>query len=90
VVKKAKGQKKWKKNDDEDEDLTLDEARALQLYQEGKKKKKIIEAKLEIEEDVEENEQEEDGEDGEHRLITRQIEKNKGLTPKRSKLQRNP
>ena len=46
------------------------------------------------EEDEEEEEKEEEAQEGDaeddRRLITRQIQKNKGLTPKRSKLQRNP
>ena len=80
-----------------DEDLTLDEVRAVELSGALRKKKKSAEMSSdeEEEEEAEDVEQGEDkegegGDEGERRLITRQIEKNKGLTPKRSKLQRNP
>merc|ERR1712029_578315 len=89
------------------ESLTLDEERALELFEALKSKAKR--AKLVQEEGEESTEDEdsagetpappanntdvealEDGEDDERRGITYQIAKNKGLQPKRSKLQRNP
>ena len=70
--------------------LTLDEEKALEMYQALKSKK----IKLDVAEssDEEEHGAEETKEDSgdERRGITYQIAKNKGLQPKRSKLQRNP
>ena len=74
---------------DRDEDLTLDEARAVQMFNATKRKRKVSDVEEEDEEE-EEDEGENNEEGDERRLITRQIEKNKGLTLKRSKLQRNP
>ncbi len=73
----------------------MDEVRALEMY---KASRKLPESSDEEGEEPEEEEKaplkgpEVEGEEDEdeRRLITRQIEKNKGLTPKRSKLQRNP
>ena len=89
---------------DEQTALTLDEEKALELYAALKSKKAKMDQKEEASssdesavEDVEKAAPEEelaplDGEeDGdERRGITYQIAKNKGLQPKRSKLQRNP
>lgn len=89
---------------DEQAALTLDEEKALELYAALKSKKAKMDQKEEASssdesavEDVEKAAPEEelaplDGEeDGdERRGITYQIAKNKGLQPKRSKLQRNP
>ena len=80
------------------EGLTGDERIAVELYEAIKKNKGNAESdssedeKLdkmggeEIEDNIEDEEEEEEGK----RSITYQIAKNKGLTPKRSKLQRNP
>jgi len=80
------------------EGLTGDERIAVELYEAIKKNKGNAESdssedeKLDnmggegIEDNIEDEEEEEEGK----RSITYQIAKNKGLTPKRSKLQRNP
>ena len=80
-----------------DSTLTADEHIALELYESLRKKKEDIED----EEDSDEQEgaaaqgnaeqpAEEEEEEDSRRSITYQIQKNKGLAPKRSKLQRNP
>ena len=84
----------------EDDDLTFAERMAVDMYQATRTKKAKLDDEDETEDEDEEDhkedavaEDEEEGdEDGDHhrRQITRQIEKNKGLAPKRSKLQRNP
>eukprot|EP00095_Tigriopus_kingsejongensis_P012062 maker-scaffold60_size442463-snap-gene-0.21 protein:Tk12062 transcript:maker-scaffold60_size442463-snap-gene-0.21-mRNA-1 annotation:"something about silencing protein 10" len=78
-------------------DLTMDERMALEMYDAMRGKNKAN-----MEEDSESDLEEEEGEKGEEliqaedvngedrRSITYQMAKNKGLTPKRSKLQRNP
>jgi len=91
---KSKKRKKMPKP----EDLTGDEQMAVNLYQ------AIRRNKNDLEEDDDENEDDQidrvvhnddvelddDGEEAERRGITYKIAKNKGLMPKRSKLQRNP
>jgi len=80
------------------QDLTMDEKIALEVYEAMKSKKKSKNDRIEDENDdldedepmeTNENEDEED-ESEERRAITYQIQKNKGLQPKRSKLNRNP
>lgn len=84
-----------------DSGLTADEHIALELYNSLRKKKNLPGEEDEEDESGEEAAVGEDaenptaeGEDGEEedsrRSITYQIKKNKGLAPKRSKLQRNP
>ena len=78
--------------------LTQDELKALELYRAMKKKKdssNIEEASDEsdVEQtnlEEEDDEEEKDAGNDERRSITYKMEKNKGLTPKRSKVQRNP
>jgi len=88
------------------ESLTLDEEKALELFEalKSKRAKLVKQHKEETRDDSTDDEDEtpaphadnvdaealEDGEDDERRGITYQIAKNKGLQPKRSKLQRNP
>ena len=95
---------KSKNGDDDDEqedhfeankinnDFTPDEAMAIQLIGARKKKSKVdedTESEAEDEELVHHDvSQEED--DEKRRSITYEMSKNKGLMPKRSKLQRNP
>ena len=81
------------------EELTHDERVALEVYEALKSKKNVAD---ESEEDEQENSKEDeqamdveqmdddDGLEDERRAITYQIAKNKGLQPKRNKLQRNP
>ena len=115
VKKKEKKKKKERiENADLEEELTLDERMALEVYQAMRKKKNDDAEESEEEEDEDivdenisnaeeeeitpantynnENEdlEEDDIEVDEKRGITYKIAKNKGLTPKRSKLQRNP
>jgi len=91
------------------EDLTVDEELAIQLYQSVKRNKGVqqdeesdesdteetnTDAKVhpmlnDEEDDIDPNENAEQSQDG-RRAINYQIAKNKGLTPKRSKLNRNP
>ena len=75
-----------------DDDLTYDERMALDLYETTRKRKKPDEEENESEEEEEMTQvaQEGENEEDERRGITYQIAKNKGLKPKRSKLQRNP
>ncbi len=72
-------------------ELTGDEQLAVDMFEAAQQKRRVIEDEEEEEADEPlEEEAVEEGEDGQRRSITYQIEKNKGLTPKRSKLQRNP
>ena len=72
------------------EDLTMDEKIALEVY-EAMKSKKNVDENMESEPESEtENVQDENEESEERRAITYQIAKNKGLQPKRNKIQRNP
>jgi len=84
---------------EEPESLTFDEQKAVEMYEALKSKKAKLDSDNEEEEEEEVDEQvdedvkdkddiEEEGD--ERRGITYQIAKNKGLQPKRSKLQRNP
>ena len=76
------------------QDLTMDEKIALEVYEAMKSKKSKI--SNEIQEDsgdepMETNENNPENEEfEERRAITYQIAKNKGLQPKRNKLNRNP
>lgn len=73
--------------------LTSDELSAIAMYEATRKQKAQtnIESDDESDEDVEENDEiQNEEENDDRRGITYQIAKNKGLTPKRSKLQRNP
>ena len=121
--KKTKKKKKAKKTvepaenvekEEENEDLTVDERMALEVYgavRKNKRKPEESEEEESHEEDEEnvvdhsdddedeadvgptynnENEDLEDDDIDGKRAITYKIAKNKGLTPKRSKLQRNP
>merc|ERR550519_1731426 len=80
------------------EGLTGDERVAVELYESIRKNKDLDESSDEedVEKQKEENDEEtavvgeEDDDDEGKRGITYQIAKNKGLVPKRSKLQRNP
>ena len=79
------------------EDLTHDEKVALEVYEALKTKKKIHEDDNDSSDDnLDESESnvpalpEEGVDEDERRAITYQIAKNKGLQPKRNKLQRNP
>ena len=76
-------------------DFTPDEAMAIQMIGARKKKSKV--AAEESESDGEDEEQNdisqggaEEEDDEKRRSITYEMSKNKGLMPKRSKLQRNP
>lgn len=76
-----------------DKNLTCDELTALQMYSSSRREKPLKPQEPSDEtEELKDGEvgQEEEGGDGSRRSITYQIEKNKGLTPKRSKAQRNP
>ena len=95
----AKSQDEAGSDDDKEdlEDLTLDEQRAIQMY--SAMRKKAVEDSDDDDDDDDEQEDEviekaeaveEGGEEEERRSISYQMSKNKGLTPKRSKLQRNP
>ncbi|XP_017263475.1 something about silencing protein 10 [Kryptolebias marmoratus] len=81
-------------SEDEDSESDLDEEAALRFYREVeervklKRKSKAPEAE-ELEEE-EEEEEEMEGLDPDRRGITYQMAKNKGLTPKRKKIDRNP
>ena len=81
------------------EELTHDERVALEVYEALKSKKNVAEESEEDEaqENSREDEQimdvehaNDDGLEDDRRAITYQIAKNKGLQPKRNKLQRNP
>ena len=84
------------------EDLTTDERIALEVYNALKSKKKSKKDELDDDEVTDEamdlsedgpqgnNDEAEEEQELERRAITYQIAKNKGLAPKRSKLQRNP
>ena len=77
-----------------DDNLTYDEAKALEMYGALKKKGRSEEFEEESEDDKNPEETPDDSAlvDGDEarRSITYEMEKNKGLAPKRSKLQRNP
>jgi U3 small nucleolar RNA-associated protein 3 len=71
--------------------LTFDEAMAVEYYGATKRKRQAIEAGSDGESDGDEEHQvENDLEGNERRGITYEMSKNKGLQPKRSKIQRNP
>jgi len=81
--------------------MTGDERMAIEMYEaaHGKRKRKVLaedssdsEAETEAAPKAAEGDDvgAEDGEDESRRSITFQIQKNKGLTPKRPKMQRNP
>ncbi|XP_068170971.1 something about silencing protein 10 [Antennarius striatus] len=78
---------------EEDSDSDLNEEEALRYYREveerSKLKRKGPEAD-ELEENEEEEEEEEEPDPDAKRGITYQMAKNKGLTPKRKKIDRNP
>ncbi|XP_059085247.1 something about silencing protein 10-like [Tigriopus californicus] len=80
------------KSDKPEVELTMDERKAVEMYDAMRGKKNIQEDS----EDGESEPEEEIATNGEamgeeeRRSITYQMAKNKGLTPKRSKLQRNP
>jgi U3 small nucleolar RNA-associated protein 3 len=83
------------KNTKRDQLLTGDEQMAIEMFEatQNKRKKKKKEEEEETDESEEATGPVDEGEEGDEdnrRLITYQIQKNKGLTPKRSKLQRNP
>lgn len=80
------------KPDKPEVELTMDERKAVEMYDAIRNKKKNIQEDSEDESEPEEEmpvNGQKAGEE-ERRSITYQIAKNKGLTPKRSKLQRNP
>jgi U3 small nucleolar RNA-associated protein 3 len=95
---------KNKNGDDDDEqedhfeankinnDFTPDEAMAIQLIGARKKKSKVDEdTESEAEdEELEHHDVSQEEDDEKRRSITYEMSKNKGLMPKRSKLQRNP
>ncbi|KAG7478439.1 hypothetical protein MATL_G00080400 [Megalops atlanticus] len=69
-------------------DSDLDEEAALRFYRQQEERLKLKRSKAEPEEELEEDEDELDPEA--KRGITYQMAKNKGLTPKRKKIDRNP
>jgi len=73
-------------------DFTPDEAMAIQLIGARKKKSKVDEdTESEAEdEELEHHDVSQEEDDEKRRSITYEMSKNKGLMPKRSKLQRNP
>ena len=77
-------------------EFTPDEAMAIQMMGARKKKSKKRDAsdseeESEVEADISKQDEGVDGDDDEQRRsITYEMSKNKGLMPKRSKLQRNP
>ncbi|XP_008287808.1 something about silencing protein 10 [Stegastes partitus] len=76
---------------EEDSDSDLDEEAALRFYREAEERLKLKRQRNkpeELEEDEDEEEEEEDPDA--KRGITYQMAKNKGLTPKRKKIDRNP
>ncbi|XP_042364561.1 something about silencing protein 10 [Plectropomus leopardus] len=76
--------------EDSDSDSDLDEEAALRFYKELEKRSKLKRKGNEPEaEEMEEDEEEEEDPDAK-RGITYQMAKNKGLTPKRKKIDRNP
>ena len=96
VTEKSKTTASPKELASKPEDLTTDERIALEIYEamRSKKSQNINEnSDDEIDEPMEENDDkdpEADEEVEERRAITYQIAKNKGLQPKRNKVQRNP
>lgn len=75
---------------EEDSDSDLDEEAALRFYREVEQRSKLKRKGNEPEaEELEEDEDEEEDPDAK-RGITYQMAKNKGLTPKRKKIDRNP
>merc|ERR1711976_87896 len=75
------------------QDLTMDEKMAVEVYEAMKSKKSTKDFQNESEsedEPMETNQDDNDEEAEERRAITYQIAKNKGLQPKRNKLNRNP
>lgn len=98
-------EKTKKRKLDKREDLTGDEKMAVELYKAIKRNKIDLQEESEDEDEEEDDDEAaagearvlnndevepEDGEEPGKRGITYQIAKNKGLMPKRSKLQRNP
>ncbi|XP_022065494.1 something about silencing protein 10 [Acanthochromis polyacanthus] len=77
---------------EEDSDSDLDEEAALRFYREVEERMKLKRKSSKPEaEELEENEGEDEEEDKDaKRGITYQMAKNKGLTPKRKKIDRNP
>ena len=93
ILTKEKSTEKLPDNESVPQDLTMDEKIALEVYEAMKSKKSKI--SNEIQEDSEDepmdtNENNPEEEFEERRAITYQIAKNKGLQPKRNKLNRNP
>nr|XP_023693241.1 something about silencing protein 10 [Paramormyrops kingsleyae] len=77
---------------EEDSDSELDEEAALRAYREVERRLKLKRTakKLQPDEAEEEEEEEPDLDPDAKRGITYQMDKNKGLTPKRKKIDRNP
>ncbi|KAM4587221.1 something about silencing protein 10 isoform 2-T2 [Odontesthes bonariensis] len=77
---------------EEDSDSDLDEEAALRFYREVEQRVKLKRKSnnSEAEELLENNEEEEELDPDRKRGITYQMAKNKGLTPKRKKIDRNP
>ncbi|KAJ0068927.1 hypothetical protein NL108_015159, partial [Boleophthalmus pectinirostris] len=88
--KKEKNLEEVGSADMEDSDSELDEEAALQFYKGIEQRLKLKrKGKTPETEEMGENEDEEEDEDAKRR-ITYQMAKNKGLTPKRKKIDRNP
>ncbi|XP_045885052.1 something about silencing protein 10 [Micropterus dolomieu] len=76
---------------EEDSDSDLDEEAALRFYKEVEERVKLKRKRSDPEaEELEENQDEEELDPDAKRGITYQMAKNKGLTPKRKKIDRNP
>lgn len=90
--KKEKGSEENMAKVEEDSDSELDEEAALLFYRDMEKQLKLKRKGNNLEaEELKENENEEEELDADaKRAITYQMAKNKGLTPKRKKIDRNP
>ncbi|KAJ0023835.1 hypothetical protein NQD34_003734 [Periophthalmus magnuspinnatus] len=88
--KKQKNPEEVDSGDMEESDSELDEEAALEFYKGVEQRLKLKrKGKTPEAEEMDENEDEEEDEDAK-RGITYQMAKNKGLTPKRKKIDRNP